>query len=598
MRKLLLAYVAAIAFVPVAALAQSSPGFYYNQQPTYQQWNSYFSAKQDYSALLGGIAGLTPTNGQCIQGNGAAFVLGACGGVGVSSFNSRTGAVVPASGDYTVSQITGAAPLASPTFTGTVTIPNGAALGTPASGVITNLTGTCAACVANSATLDLPLAGGTLTGALLDNLNGTTPQAAQAGTVIRVANANGTGTRFEADSYAATGYFSSVRADGTAASPTTLQAADEMGGYNAWGYNGTAFAGPSGAFRIYANQNWTSGAQGTYADVATTPNGSTTEAEIIKFQNDGGITTPAQTDEGAGTINAAGLYVAGVPTVTSSSTNTFTNKSISGLTNTLTGVPSASLTTSIEAKTTSYTLAGSDGGNIVSMNDASASTLTVPSAATLGNNFGTDLYNAGTGTETVSGTFDTVSSIPLVQGQDAFPWSDGTTNHVYVSMPPVASHSILADSGGSAAYPISTTNTDITALLAGNVALTNAANYFSTGSQSNCITTLSISTTTFTPDGSCNNYIIILTSACASAACTLANFSTIPSGSASGWIKVVQPASGGPAAFGTYGSYYIYGGGTSTITYSTGANDIDLWSYAFLDSTHIQLVQGALNAFH
>lgn len=38
------------------------------------------------------------------------------------------------------------------------------ALGTPASGVITNLTGTCTSCVSNSATLDLPLAGGTVTG--------------------------------------------------------------------------------------------------------------------------------------------------------------------------------------------------------------------------------------------------------------------------------------------------------------------------------------------------------------------------------------------------------------------------------------------------
>jgi hypothetical protein len=44
------------------------------------------------------------------------------------------------------------APLASPTFTGTVTIPTGAALATPASGVITNLTGTCTACTANAAT--------------------------------------------------------------------------------------------------------------------------------------------------------------------------------------------------------------------------------------------------------------------------------------------------------------------------------------------------------------------------------------------------------------------------------------------------------------
>lgn len=38
----------------------------------------------------------------------------------VSSVFGRTGAVVAASGDYTVAQITGAAPLASPTFTGTV----------------------------------------------------------------------------------------------------------------------------------------------------------------------------------------------------------------------------------------------------------------------------------------------------------------------------------------------------------------------------------------------------------------------------------------------------------------------------------------------
>jgi Ice-binding-like len=47
------------------------------------------------------------------------------GAAGVTSFNGRSGAVVPTSGDYTVSQVTGAAPLASPTFTGTVTLPAG-----------------------------------------------------------------------------------------------------------------------------------------------------------------------------------------------------------------------------------------------------------------------------------------------------------------------------------------------------------------------------------------------------------------------------------------------------------------------------------------
>ena len=44
---------------------------------------------------------------------------------GVSSVFGRTGAVVATSGDYSVGQITGAAPLASPTFTGNINFPGG-----------------------------------------------------------------------------------------------------------------------------------------------------------------------------------------------------------------------------------------------------------------------------------------------------------------------------------------------------------------------------------------------------------------------------------------------------------------------------------------
>jgi hypothetical protein len=58
-----------------------------------------------------------------------AYVDAVAGGGAVSSVFTRTGAVVAASGDYTVSQVTGAAPLASPTFTGTVTIPTPFTLG-------------------------------------------------------------------------------------------------------------------------------------------------------------------------------------------------------------------------------------------------------------------------------------------------------------------------------------------------------------------------------------------------------------------------------------------------------------------------------------
>ncbi len=41
----------------------------------------------------------------------------------VTSFSARTGAVIPNAGDYSVSDVTGAAPLASPTFTGSPAAP-------------------------------------------------------------------------------------------------------------------------------------------------------------------------------------------------------------------------------------------------------------------------------------------------------------------------------------------------------------------------------------------------------------------------------------------------------------------------------------------
>ena len=57
------------------------------------------------------------------QAASTAFVAAAIPTVPVSSVFTRTGAVVATSGDYTISQITGGAPLASPAFTGTPTAP-------------------------------------------------------------------------------------------------------------------------------------------------------------------------------------------------------------------------------------------------------------------------------------------------------------------------------------------------------------------------------------------------------------------------------------------------------------------------------------------
>lgn len=78
-----------------------------------------------------GILKITSTGGTITvtNPNGPIVNLESGGGSGaVSSVFSRTGAVVAASGDYTVGQVTGAAPSNNPTFTGSVVVPEPADL--------------------------------------------------------------------------------------------------------------------------------------------------------------------------------------------------------------------------------------------------------------------------------------------------------------------------------------------------------------------------------------------------------------------------------------------------------------------------------------
>lgn len=125
------------------------------------------------------------------------------------------------------------------------------------------------------------------------------------------------------------------------------------------------------------------------------------------------------------------------------------------------------------------------------------------------------------------------------------------------------------------------------------VPLNNGKNTWS-ASQAASITSLSISTSTFTPDGSNNHYYILLVHA--SCPCTLANPSVSFVAGTSGVIEVQQSATGSDT-IGTYGSSYMAPGGTASITLSGAANAIDVFSYFVIDSTHILLVP-ALNFSH
>ena len=193
----------------------------------------------------------------------------------------------------------------------------------------------------------------TLTGNLTINLNSASLPTPQTGTVLQVGNVNGTDTRAELDAFGAIARYTCVRQDGTAAAPTTLQSGDQICSLNSFGYDGTSNVGPQAAFRTFANQNWTHlSALGTYADVAVTPNGSTTLTQVMKFTGtlvsvpsvsfglSGNISSPAWTTSGiryqnvaatltdttsTGTVAAAYTDVWGGNTIAASSAVVFTN---------------------------------------------------------------------------------------------------------------------------------------------------------------------------------------------------------------------------------------------------------------------------------
>lgn len=116
-----------------------------------------------------------------------------------------------------------------------------------------------------------------------------------------------------------------------------------------------------------------------------------------------------------------------------------------------------------------------------------------------------------------------------------------------------------------------------------------------TGQQTDSVTTLAISTATFTPDGSNNNYKITLVHA--SCPCTIANPSATPVAGTSGVIEIDQSATGSDTV-GTWGSQYYTQGGVATLTLSTAASAKDFVSYYVADSTHIIVQLSVTNAAH
>jgi hypothetical protein len=161
----------------------------------------------------------------------------------------------------------GAAPLASPAFTGTVTAPT----------VILNQ---------NTAAPQVPPSGM----AALLHVNGA--DATQPGLLL--------------DSYGTQSALLTFRAArGTGASPSAMQQGDIIGGAQFWGY-GTAYA-VGASFYATASGTWTGASHGTLLGFTTTSPGAVTPHTVMQLYQGLVIGNPAGGDLGPGTVNAQTL---------------------------------------------------------------------------------------------------------------------------------------------------------------------------------------------------------------------------------------------------------------------------------------------------
>lgn len=162
-------------------------------------------------------------------------------------------------------------------------------------------------------------------GTLLINKNMATllPPAGVAGTILHLAGDDGQQARVLMDGFGngSVGVPALIgrRARGTMASPTAVQANDNLAVYSGFGYGATGYSASSrGQFSVVAAETWTDTAQGTYARVQVTPNGGTTSGEVTRWLDNGNVRIGS---DGAaackldvdGPVRVKSYTVAGVP---------------------------------------------------------------------------------------------------------------------------------------------------------------------------------------------------------------------------------------------------------------------------------------------
>lgn len=128
-----------------------------------------------------------------------------------------------------------------------------------------------------------------------------------ASTIIHVAAADGLATRFALDSFGAGTSFTGRASSGTGAAPSALTTGAVITSLTATGFGATSYAtGAGGRFVFFAAQNWTDSAQGMYADVFVTANGSIVSSRAARFDHDGALLIGTTINNGTTKLQVVG----------------------------------------------------------------------------------------------------------------------------------------------------------------------------------------------------------------------------------------------------------------------------------------------------
>lgn len=228
------------------------------------------------------------------------------------------------------------APLASPTFTGTVTaalLIGGSAAGSTLTLESTSGTGTSdsiifktgsqvtAGTIATGGQQVIGPNGPVASAIPLLDINASAaatavPTVSAVTPTARLLAANGLNTAFAMQNYGSQNILQLYGALGTAASPTALTSGSALFNFQGWPYDGTNYgnsglAQASVTMQFLAAENLDSTHHGTKIVLATTPLATVSKADAVTIQASGGLSVGTASDPGIGKVSALNGYQSG-----------------------------------------------------------------------------------------------------------------------------------------------------------------------------------------------------------------------------------------------------------------------------------------------